>query len=334
MRGVLAASSFVAVVGCLDTAVAGLQPGAFEVKPVAGCVVVGRSQVLQASVVGRRGQSGGRLGVAWSSSDTGVATVDDSGLVIGLRPGDVEITATVESQTRRIPMISSRAIVTFIIDDGLATDYTVKKPIFDAHGAIGVSAVISDSVNGKFLSDSQLLALQASGWEIASHSRTHAREDTLTEAQLEDEIAGSKAALEARSLRINTFVYPWGVRSELGEQIVRQNYAAAATASPDPNLFPLHDLYALNRYNFGSRYALPGQNTPAYYKALVDSSANGGLWLLFMLHELDSADQGDLGDLLDYINSKSIPITAFSEGLDRVAKTAPSNWPPAVVCKP
>src|SRR2546422_476018 len=79
------------------------------------------------------------------------------------------------------------------IDDGSWTDYTVKKPIFDAHGAVAVSAVISSR---RFLTDSQLLAMQAAGWEIASHSRAHLDETRLTGAQLEEEIGGAKRDLE------------------------------------------------------------------------------------------------------------------------------------------
>src|SRR5437588_6524676 len=37
----------------------------------------------------------------------------------------------------------ARALVTFVSDDGSVTDYTVKKPIFDAHRAVAVSALIS-----------------------------------------------------------------------------------------------------------------------------------------------------------------------------------------------
>src|SRR2546428_13802081 len=105
------------------------------------------------------------------------------------------------------PFPAGTPLVTFVIDDGNVTDFTIKKPVFDAHGAVAVSAIISGR---RVLTDSQLLAMQAAGWEIASHSRTHLDETRLTGSALADEIGGAKRDLERIGLNVTTHGYPYG----------------------------------------------------------------------------------------------------------------------------
>src|SRR5262245_29396887 len=96
-------------------------------------------------------------------------------------------TSLIASQRTR-----SSARVTFIIDDGRLTDYTVKYPLFRSHGAVAVAAVPSV---WRELSDDQLLELQANGWEIAAHGRHHRQERLLGEEELTDELLGAKTDL-------------------------------------------------------------------------------------------------------------------------------------------
>ncbi len=210
-------------------------------------------------------------------------------------------------------------LITFVIDDGQLTDYTVKRPIFDARGAVAVSAVIT---RHRHLSDAQLLAMQADGWEIASHSRTHIDEPGLTPAQLEDEIGGARQDLEAIGLTVTTHVYPHGLTNFQVEQVTKKYYDAGVTVGGPVNTAPFF-LPALGRKNFGRTYARPGRNTLDYYETLVDGANHPGRWLIFMVHEVDSTDAATLGHLLDYIRARSIPIVTIREGIRRFYLTAP-----------
>jgi len=203
-------------------------------------------------------------------------------------------------------------MVTFVIDDGSWTDYTVKKPIFDAHGAVAVSAVISSR---RFLTDSQLLAMQAAGWEIASHSRAHLDETRLTGAQLEEEIGGAKRDLEQVGLTVTTHVYPYGLFNAEVERVTRKCYEGGVAASGGPNPLPLADRYAIRRFVFGRQYARAGTDTLPTYERVVDEAKRTGQWLVFMLHEVDRGDAATLHQLLDYVRRQSIPIVTMREGL-------------------
>ncbi len=203
-------------------------------------------------------------------------------------------------------------MVTFVIDDGNVTDYTVKKPIFDAAGVVAVSGVISSRL---VLSNAQLLAMQADGWEIASHSRRHMDETVLTEAQLEDEIGGAKVELERMGLTVTTHVYPYGRFNELVERVVRRHYQAGVKASGGLNVIPLFNRFEISRRMFGYQYTSGDRNTLPFYQTLVDSAKHRGLWLVFELHEVNSSDAVMLSQLLEYIRKQSLPVVTIRQGL-------------------
>ena len=73
----------------------------------------------------------------------------------------------------------------------------------------------------------ELRRLQAAGWEIGSHTRTHARLTTLDDAVLADELAGSRERLAAElGAPCRTLAYPFG---EADERVI----AAAGAAGYD-----------------------------------------------------------------------------------------------------
>lgn len=71
-------------------------PVTVAVTPAFDTTAVGGKVQLAASVQGGVGPPGP---VSWSSADDTIATVDDHGLVTGVAPGDVSITATAKGQT-------------------------------------------------------------------------------------------------------------------------------------------------------------------------------------------------------------------------------------------
>jgi uncharacterized protein YjdB len=65
-----------------------------EVTPATASVDVGGSFRLTATVYDSRGNVIPGAQVAWASSDTRIATVDNTGRVVGVKEGSVIITAT------------------------------------------------------------------------------------------------------------------------------------------------------------------------------------------------------------------------------------------------
>jgi peptidoglycan/xylan/chitin deacetylase (PgdA/CDA1 family) len=92
-------------------------------------------------------------------------------------------------------------LVTFVFDDGNDTDYLLGKKIFAEQGAVACSAVTTDRINTPYhLTPPQIIALQDAGWEIMGHTVSHPNLNSLTTAELEDELSRS-TILSTRSTR-------------------------------------------------------------------------------------------------------------------------------------
>lgn len=87
------------------------------------------------------------------------------------------------------------AVITF--DDGCETDLVVAAPLLSARGFSATFYVVSTWVGRPgFLTPSQLRELSRAGFEIGSHSATHAFLSGLDDTSLQREIVDSKRQLE------------------------------------------------------------------------------------------------------------------------------------------
>ena len=113
--------------------------------------------------------------------------------------------------------------VTF--DDGHASVLDQALPVLARHGLVGTVFPRLDELGREgWLGVADLTALLAAGWEVGSHTLTHARLTTLTDGALQHELAESKRELE-RLLEVpcRSIAYP---RGEADARVI----AAAAAA--------------------------------------------------------------------------------------------------------
>ena len=116
-------------------------------------------------------------------------------------------------------------LFTFVFDDSYETDYLIAKDIFTAHHSVACSAVVTDWLNTKdHLTGSQLLDLQANGWEILSHTKSHSYLPLLSERSIEDELSQSKSALECMGIKVRNLVYPFNKYSDTIIKSARRYY--------------------------------------------------------------------------------------------------------------
>jgi len=295
--------------------------------PTEACVVQGGAARLKAVVTDLNGNPYTAESISWSTSDARVAQVS-GGVVTGIGPGNAVITAGVRGWFGHSSLWVRRGFVSFVIDDGHSSDWSMKRPIFEEKGAVASVAIVSGWSGVRQTSDSELRSLVNLGWEVLAHSRTHIPEDTLNVGQLKSQIQGAQEDLAARGFSTRIHVYPYGAHSTTTEMVVRENFDAALTAGGGFNRLPITDWFAIRRINLGTAYARPGQNTLAFYKGLVDSTRIGGHWLIFMIHELASVDSANLRAVLDYSHNLGLPILTVSQGL------AQAHVAPPMACAP
>jgi peptidoglycan/xylan/chitin deacetylase (PgdA/CDA1 family) len=207
---------------------------------------------------------------------------------------------------------AKRTIVTFIDDDGDAAVLTRLKPLFDAKGVPCVVAIPSDYVGTPgHLTDAQLVSLQGSGWEIASHSKSHFYADgSATESEIRAEMSLSKAALEGMGLSVNHYVYPGGHYTEPAARIARDYYGSASILGEYPNTGALRTWH-LGRRHHGTGFTLAAQ------QAFVDAAIAAKSWIIFVTHSnlatLSAEDLTSLGLLIDYIKAANVPILTVND---------------------
>jgi peptidoglycan/xylan/chitin deacetylase (PgdA/CDA1 family) len=207
------------------------------------------------------------------------------------------------------------ALVTFVYDDGFATDATLAEPVFTAKGVTGCSSIATDYVGtAGYMTWEQVLGLQTAGWEIMSHSKTHSDLTTLTEEQLHIELGSSKQALlDNGIISVTNLVYPGGANNELVRSVAAQYYSAARQiwgTTQGRNSQVISDLYQIASLNIDNSALLET------HKGWVDEAEHGDVWLVLYAHEYDAGDATALGELIDYIQAKGIPIVSFQGAID------------------
>jgi peptidoglycan/xylan/chitin deacetylase (PgdA/CDA1 family) len=153
-----------------------------------------------------------------------------------------------------------RPLLAFSLDDGFRSCLASLR-ILEECGACACVFVCSAAVDEKrldrlsafcrerlgvaptqFLSWDDLATMLRAGHEVGSHTRTHANLAALGTAELEDEIAGSRAELEARLGPIHHFAWPFGrffhVRRQVIDAMARAGYASSASTERGCHVVP------------------------------------------------------------------------------------------------
>lgn len=102
------------------------------------------------------------------------------------------------------PAACPAGMVTYSFDDGDINTYEVAVPVLEANGQVGtVNPVVTWVGNVNRISLTQLLELEAKGWEICSHSFTHPKFDLIPQ-RYEDELLIGWSPTEGTSYTYQT----------------------------------------------------------------------------------------------------------------------------------
>ena len=101
--------------------------------------------------------------------------------------------------------------IVFSFDDGYLSDYSVALPTLRRHHWPGVLNLLVDNVKRGDLEPWQVRRLIAAGWEIDSHTISHADLTTLDAARLQEEVSSSRSRLRRMfGQPVRFFCYPAG----------------------------------------------------------------------------------------------------------------------------
>ena len=102
-------------------------------------------------------------------------------------------------------------LITF--DDGHLDNYTNAFPIMKKYGFTGVLYIVANYMGAdQYMNIPQIQEMGAAGWEVGSHSVSHAELTKIDATRQRYEVVDSRVILEANlDLPILTFAYPWGI---------------------------------------------------------------------------------------------------------------------------
>jgi peptidoglycan/xylan/chitin deacetylase (PgdA/CDA1 family) len=165
--------------------------------------------------------------------------------------------------------------VVLTFDDGYA-DITLMEPFFTKHGITPTLFVLTNTkapnwkelaTKRAFLDKRTLKRLAKKGWEIGSHSATHANLATVSESELKKEIITSKKQLEQLlGSKVTYFAYPRGKYNQTVLSMIRKAPYRMAVTMDDGKI--TNDT---NRYRL-PRIGVDGSHTFSEFTTLFSPS--------------------------------------------------------------
>ena len=165
----------------------------------------------------------------------------------------------------------SGRIAVITLDDGYADNMESALPILQRHGFSATCYVVSGSigqynqwdderlgVRKPLMTVQQLRDWRRGGMEIGAHTASHPRLTQCSDAQLRDEIHGSKGMLEDHlGVPVTQFCYPYGDADNRVASVVREAGFAAATTTRRGRASAGMDLWQLPRVQIARHHLLP-----------------------------------------------------------------------------
>ena len=229
--------------------------------------------------------------------------------------------ATLQSKSGGVGGVFSTGAVTLRFDDGWHTQLDYAIPKLNSAGLKGtfylVSQQMSDNGFTDFISIAQAQQMFAQGHEIGAHTRTHPDLVTLSAADQQSEIQGSRQDILGWNVGpVNTFAYPFGSYNATTLQIVKNAGFSSAASTIDGNVTPTSDPYQLERFS------VENTTTFAQIKAAIDNAIAKKQWVIFAIHKIQptGCDQycttpTIFNQTVDYLVQTHVPVVTVSQGI-------------------
>jgi len=199
-------------------------------------------------------------------------------------------------------------IISWVFDDGSDEDYTLVYPVCMARNIPATICLVTSTIDTPgVLTREQILEMISDGFEMASHSHTHADLTTISASELSDELRISKDTVIAIQGWCNNLIYPYNSKNDEVIDSTRNVYDYAAGGAD------LINSYRVFTYEIARR-DLNTDDVPAM-KAYIDQVVENHGWLILYTHpfDWDSSDTTAFGELIDYADSVGVTQVTMSE---------------------
>jgi peptidoglycan/xylan/chitin deacetylase (PgdA/CDA1 family) len=151
-----------------------------------------------------------------------------------------------------------RKPVVVSFDDGYRSQYTDGLPVMQKLGWPGVLNLKVDALAQHELSQDQVRTMIDDGWEVDSHTISHADVTQIFGSDLTREVAGSRRILQRRfGIPVDFFCYPAGRYDAAAERAVEDAGYLGATTTVE-GLADRHEIYTLKRIRVNASDGVKG----------------------------------------------------------------------------
>lgn len=224
------------------------------------------------------------------------------------------------------------AKVSFTFDDGMASSILAAQTL-QPYGYSGTQYVITGCVgmtthpntcaagqDYSYLTWDQIAQLRNTyGWEIGSHSASHASFQTLNATQAAQELTQSRDALKAKGYNPTAFAFPYGEYNDVALAEAAKVYSSVRRfEDTDNNLYPYNDNLVMIR-------GVEAGISVAKVKQYVDEAIANNYWLVLVFHEISTTAStnpddyeytpAELGQIAGYVQSKNMPVVNMTDGI-------------------
>lgn len=211
-----------------------------------------------------------------------------------------------------------RPMVMFMFDDVNNSIYNVAFPYMASSGIKGVIYAVSDFVGtGSYCTWAQLVEMDAAGWDICNHSKTHTDFTTLTQGQIETELTTCKTALESHGLTKASrhVAYPAGNRNATSDA------AMTATGMITGRILggDYVNYFTVTKYQFNITRLVSSSTPLADIEGAtlgVDGVVANKLLLVLLIHTVGAGQDmttADFQSLVDYVVASGARVVTQSE---------------------
>ena len=223
------------------------------------------------------------------------------------------------------PLLSSHTVVSLTFDDGGADQYQAGA-MLEARGMRGTFYVNSGRfASTGFMTQGQLLTLQASGHEIGGHTVSHTNLPAVSTDEQRRQICNDRHELLRRGFRVTSFAYPYAADSQDIHAIVREcgynsardvgglaSEAGGCSGCPFAETYPPYDALRIKTPN-----SIKTATTLAMMQAYVtQAESNGGGWVPLVFHHVcdgcgatNAITPAQLGEFLDWLAARAPTTT-------------------------
>jgi peptidoglycan/xylan/chitin deacetylase (PgdA/CDA1 family) len=221
--------------------------------------------------------------------------------------------------------IFSTGAVSLTFDDGWSSQYTNAVPKLIQTNISGTFYITTRQMYEQgyigFMNKSQVLDLHNKGFEIGSHTRTHAHLMSLTTAQKINEIEGSYADLLGMGIpSVESFSYPFGEYDQSVIDIVKNAGYSSARSTLDGSVTAASDHYQL------ARRSVEITTTFAQVVSWIEQARESKTWLLLAFHQITDENNSQyntkpavFNQIVDYLVEENVRVVTVEEGMTSMA---------------